>query len=170
MNVEIIRSKRKTVAIQVTDNMQVVVRVPQKYPDGRIRELIADNSEWIEKSLIRIQTKKENYPDPTPEEAEALRLKAENIIPDRVNYFSKITGLSPNGIKITDAKTRFGSCSGKNSLCFSLRLMQYSEQYIDYVVLHEIAHIKYHNHGKEFYEFIKKIMPDYKEREKILKG
>ncbi len=170
MNVEIIRSKRKTVAIQVTDNMQVVVRVPQKYPDGQIRKLIADNSEWIEKSLIRIQTKKENYPEPTKEEAKALREKAENIIPEKVKYFSKITGLSPSGIKITDAKKRFGSCSGKNSLCFSLRLMQYSEQCIDYVVLHEIAHIKYHNHGKEFYEFIKKFMPDYKEHEKLLKG
>lgn len=170
MNVKIIRSKRKNVAIHVTDNMEVIVRVPQKYPDERIRKLIVDNSEWIEKSLIRIQTKKEKYPEPTQEEANVLRAKAENIIPNRVNYFSKITGLSPNGIKITNAKKRFGSCSGKNSLCFSFRLMQYSEQCIDYVVLHEIAHIKYHNHGKEFYEFIKRFMPDYKEREKLLKG
>lgn len=78
-------------------------------------------------------------------------------------------GVSPTGIKITSAKKRFGSCSGKNSLCFSFMLMQYPEEAVDYVVVHELAHIRHHNHSRDFYRFIEKYMPDYKEREKLLK-
>ena len=78
--------------------------------------------------------------------------------------------VKPTGIKITSARKRFGSCSGKNSICFSLYLMTYPKEAVDYVVVHELAHIKYHNHSKEFYNFIERFMPDYKEREKFLKN
>ena len=77
--------------------------------------------------------------------------------------------LCPTGIKITKAKKRFGSCNGKNSLCFSCFLMKYPMEAVDYVVVHELAHIKYHNHSKDFYNLINHYMPDYKQREKLLK-
>ena len=94
---------------------------------------------------------------------------AKDIIPEKVKYYANLTGLSPSGVKITGAKKRFGSCSGKNSLCFSYLLMRYPEEFIDYVVLHEIAHIKHHNHKREFYGLIKEYMPDYLERQKLIK-
>ena len=78
-------------------------------------------------------------------------------------------GLNPTGIKITSAEKRFGSCNGKNSICYSWRLMQYPAEAIDYVVVHELAHIKHKNHGKEFYRLIENFLPDYKNREKLLK-
>ncbi|MEG1614194.1 MAG: M48 family metallopeptidase, partial [Oscillospiraceae bacterium] len=76
----------------------------------------------------------------------------------------------PTAVKITSAEKRFGSCSGKNSLCFSYRLMQYPQDAIDYVIVHELAHIKHKNHSKNFYELIEQYMPDYKERNAILKN
>ena len=79
-------------------------------------------------------------------------------------------GLTPTSVKITSAKTRFGSCSSKNALCFSLYLCLYPSEAIDYVVVHELAHIKHKNHSREFYDFVASVMPDYKEREKIVKG
>ena len=87
----------------------------------------------------------------------------------RVDYWSDIMGLTPTGLKITSARTRFGSCSGKNSLCFSWRLMQYPREAIDYVVVHELAHIRHHDHSPAFYALIERYMPDWRERMKLLK-
>ena len=79
-------------------------------------------------------------------------------------------GVTPTALKITSARTRYGSCSGKNSINFSLFLMEKSARAIDYVVVHELAHIKQHNHSPAFYKEIEKILPDYKERIKELKS
>ena len=79
-------------------------------------------------------------------------------------------GLVPQGVKITSAKTRFGSCSAKNSLCFSYLLLCYPMEAVDYVVVHELAHIRFKNHKKEFYALIEACMPDYKQRRMLLKN
>ncbi len=71
-------------------------------------------------------------------------------------------GVKPTAVKINSARTRYGSCSGRNSLNFSLFLMDKDDEFIDYVVVHELAHIKHHNHSKAFYEFVEKFIPDYK--------
>ena len=78
-------------------------------------------------------------------------------------------GLEPTGIKITSAQKRFGSCNGKNSICYSWRLMLYPPEAIDYVVVHELAHIVHKNHGAKFYKLVAKYLPDYKERVKMLR-
>ena len=74
----------------------------------------------------------------------------------------------PKNIKITSAKKRFGSCSTKNNICFSYLLMLYPIEAITYVVVHELAHIKYHNHSSDFHNYIKKFLPQAKEYEKLL--
>ena len=96
-------------------------------------------------------------------------LEANDYLPKRVEYYSDIMNVKPTGLKITSAKKHFGSCNGKNSICFSYYLMLYPKEAIDYVVVHELAHIKHHNHSKEFYNYISIFMPDYKQREKLLR-
>lgn len=88
---------------------------------------------------------------------------------NKVIQYAKIMQVSPTAVKISSAKTRWGSCSGKNSINLSWRLILAEETVIDYVVVHELAHIKEHNHGKQFWTIIESIFPDYKEREKGLK-
>ena len=78
-------------------------------------------------------------------------------------------GLTPTGIKITAARKRYGSCSGKNSLCFSCFLMRCPEEAIDLVVVHELCHIRVKNHSAAFYALLAQYLPDYKERKKLLK-
>ena len=78
-------------------------------------------------------------------------------------------GVRPTGIRITAARTRFGSCSAKNRLCFSWRLMDYPDAVIDYVVVHELAHIVHKNHGPRFWELVERYMPDYKRRRAMLR-
>ena len=78
-------------------------------------------------------------------------------------------GVTPTGFKVTTARKRYGSCSGRNSLCFSCFLMEYPEEDIDLVVVHELCHIKEKNHGPRFYALLGQYLPDYKERKKRLR-
>ena len=104
----------------------------------------------------------------TQEEIAALKEKARAILPQKVAYWSAVTGLKPTGIKITTARKRYGSCSGQNSLCFSCFLMRCPEEAIDLVVVHELCHIKEKNHGPRFYTLLEHYLPDYRERKKLL--
>ena len=108
-------------------------------------------------------------PPPTEAEIAALKEKARAILPQKVAYYAAVMGVTPTGVRITSAKGRFGSCNAKNALCFSWRLMQYPEAAVDYVVVHELAHIKQHNHSAAFYREVQKVLPDYKAREQLLR-
>lgn len=165
----VIRSNRKTISLSVNDDLIPVVRAPYFVSENRIKSFVDDNAVWIKSAVERKQNELEKY-DLSDEELDKLIKMAEVYIPSRVEYYSRLMKLEPAGIKITKAKKRFGSCSGNNSLCFSCYLMLYSESAIDYVVVHELAHIKHHNHSSDFYKLIEKYLPDYKERIKQLKA
>lgn len=90
------------------------------------------------------------------------------FINQRVSEYEKITGLKTKSIKITSARQRWGSCGRERNINFSWRLVMCPIEIIDYVVLHEIAHIVHPNHSKHFYNYIQKIMPDYKVYKKWL--
>lgn len=156
------RSKRKTIAIQVDIDCNIMVKAPYSVSDEKITAFVDSKKQWLEKTIIQQKEKKKNQPAFTDEQLTRMRQRAKQIIPPKVEYYSKIMGVTPTSVKINSAKTRYGSCSGKNSLNFSLYLMAKDERFIDYVVIHELAHINHHNHSKEFYEFIEKFMPDYK--------
>jgi hypothetical protein len=87
---------------------------------------------------------------------------ARKVITNKVMYFSEIVGVKPIAVKINSAKTRWGSCSGKNSLNFSWFLVMAEDSVIDYVVIHELSHIKQHNHSLKFWQEVEKVMPNYK--------
>jgi predicted metal-dependent hydrolase len=162
----VIRSDRRTVCIEISRDGTVKVRAPRKMPDREIEAFIADKQGWIEKHLA---ARKPARPNPTAEEIEALRRRAKAEIPPRVDHYAALMGLTPTSVKITAARKRFGSCSGKNGLCFSLFLMQYPPEAIDYVVVHELAHIKHKNHSPAFHSLIARYLPDHKARRAMLK-
>lgn len=170
MEYEIIRSSRKTVAIQIKPGGRVVVRAPFKASQKNIKRIVDENTAWIEKHIKEARQRAEMTPaEPSDEQIKEYKKLAKTIIPQKVEYYSKIMGVTPTGITVTSAKTRFGSCSPKNSLSFSWRLMRYPESAIDYVVVHELAHIIHHNHSKNFYALVASVMPDYKKRQAELK-
>ena len=167
---EIIRSNRKTMAMEISKELKVIVRAPNKMPQNVIHSFVAQHQDWIAKTMEKQKSRLAlTPPAPTPEECEVFRKQAKQYLPERVSYYSEKMGLSPIRITITGAKTRFGSCSPKNAISFSYFLMQYPPQAIDYVVVHELAHIRHHNHSKAFWALIEKYMPDYIERRKLLK-
>lgn len=166
----VVKSKRKTAALEIDENCNLILRVPLRFSQKSIDLLIANHENWINNHMKTQREKQKNKVVLTSLQIEELKSKAKTEIPQRVQYYSKLMELNPTGIKITGAKKRFGSCSGKNSLCFSYFLMKYPMPAVDYVVVHELAHIVHKNHSKEFYSLIEKYLPDYKEREKLLKG
>jgi len=97
------------------------------------------------------------------------KIQAKTIIEKRVNYFSSIMGVRPSYIKIGSAKQSWGSCSASGRLIFSWRLMMAAPDSIDYVIVHELAHLKHMNHSKEFWAVVNETMPDWKSRRQKLR-
>ncbi len=165
----LIRAKRRTMSLQLDRDGRAVVRAPYGVKKEFIDRFVAEHEGWLARAREKQQNRRLAHPEPTDEERKALIARAKEYLPMRVDYWSGIMGLTPTGLKITSARTRFGSCSGKNSLCFSWRLMQYPPEAIDYVVVHELAHIRHHDHSPAFYALIERYMPDWRERMKLLK-
>lgn len=158
----VVRSQRKSISIQVDKDCNITVRAPFFVQQKEIDGFMQEKKTWLEKTIIKQRERKKNTKEYTDEEIEILRKRAKEIIPEKVGYYSGIMGVEPIAVKINSARTRYGSCSGKNSLNFSLYLMDKDEKFIDYVVVHELAHIKHHNHSEAFYQFVEQFMPDYK--------
>jgi predicted metal-dependent hydrolase len=166
----VIRSKRLTLALEITPDLKILVRAPQRASGRDIEQLVTSHGDWLDTHLDRLRRRRELRPEPTPVEIEALKMRTRDVIPKRVAHFSALMGLTPAGITITGARKRFGSCSPKNRLCFSYLLLRYPEAAVDYVVVHELAHIRHKNHGRDFYALIGTVLPDYKARKQLLKS
>lgn len=166
--IRIIRSARRTISLEVTRNGEAIVRAPYRMSEEKIAEFTEKHREWLEIHLKkrREKSKREELFDA---DKDNMKLHAKEVIFPKVKYYSEIMGVFPSKVRISEAKTRFGSCSSENSLSFSYRLMMYPEKVIDYVVIHELSHILHHNHGKDFWKTVEEFMPDYKEAEKMLK-
>lgn len=94
---------------------------------------------------------------------------AYDALKERLDYFCKITGLTYNTMKIKEQKTRWGSCSKKGNLNFNWKLIMSPQWVIDYVVVHEICHLRYLNHSKQYWELVSLYMPNYKNAQEWLK-
>ncbi|MEA4965114.1 MAG: M48 family metallopeptidase [Oscillospiraceae bacterium] len=156
-------------AIEITRDAAVVVRVPHCAGDEAVQTFVGAHRDWIARHQALRQAYLERNPEPTAAERQALIAKANDILPGRVAHYGAIMGLSPTGLRITNARGRFGSCSAKNRLCFSWLLMRYDDAAIDYVVVHELAHILHKNHGAEFYRAVEAVLPDYRARIRLLR-
>jgi predicted metal-dependent hydrolase len=97
------------------------------------------------------------------------REQARQILTERVEFFARQYGFQHKGIRITSARTRWGSCSSTGSLSFSWRLIQAPLTVVDYVVVHELVHTVIHNHSKRFWQRVETIMPDYQEHRRWLR-
>lgn len=94
--------------------------------------------------------------------------EAKKVIQERVEYYSQLTGLKYNSLRITDAKRRWGSCGPKGTLNFTWRLVMAPLSVIDYVVAHELSHIEFADHSKDFWIRVRTIMPDFEKQRKWL--
>lgn len=158
MQYRIIRSARRTVALQIMADGQLVVRCPYNMDAEEIEKFIVSKSRWLEKHLKDA----DHQPQPLSQgELQALILRSKQTIPQRVAYYADKMGVDYGRITIRCQQTRWGSCTAKGNLNFNCLLMLAPPKVLDYVVVHELCHRKQMNHSKTFWAEVKKVIPDY---------
>ena len=203
---KIIRSRRRTIALEVTPRATIIVRAPHRVPAAYIDEMIQEKRAWILRKMAEMKQRPQAiahayeegeifwflgrpYPlhiidDGSVTIARTDRLVVpRSLLPDirtaiqrwyveeakkeihaRCMYFSMMTGYSPASLRITNARQRWGSCTSKGGLNFSWCLVQAPLPIVDYVIVHELVHLRQHDHSKKFWEKVKDLMPDYERR------
>ena len=173
-DVEIIRSKRKSMEIQICPDGHLRVRAPYFTTDTEICDFLREKSNWISKhrAIVKERRRREQETDwhrLSAQEIKELADEAIRILPQKVQRFAEKIGVDYGRITIRNQKTRWGSCSGKGNLNFNCLLMLTPDDVQDYVVIHELCHLKQMNHSSKFWAEVEHMMPDYKQKRKWLK-
>lgn len=176
---EIIRSDRKSLGLSIDPEGNVRVRIPKRVTTQTALDFVKRQQTWILHNYLKQmeradERKRQREECPyTPEELAGaeryFRARAKSYFPSRAAFFAKQMEVTYGTISIRDQKTRWGSRSSTGTLSFNWRLMLAPKEVLDYVVVHELAHIKEMNHSKAFWKEVEKVLPDYEERRKWLK-
>ena len=164
---ELRRSKRRTLSIEVNREAKVIVHAPLRMPLEQIENFISTHLGWIEEKQEKAKAK--ILPELSENEIAEFKEKAKSVLTALTEKYAAKMGVAYEHVGITSAKTRFGSCSKKGSINYSWRLMQYPKETWDYVVVHELCHLIHFDHSKVFWQTVERYLPDYKERQKLLK-
>ena len=165
------RSSRKTLSIEVRGT-DVIVRAPYTCSRKRIEQFAAEHEAWAVKKLaqnmesIREAGRAGLLSD---RELKLLAAKAREYIPQRVEYYAKIIGVSFGTVTIRCQRTKWGSCTSKGNLNFNCLLMLAPPEVVDSIVVHELCHRKEMNHSERFYSEVRKAFPEYDKWHKWLK-
>ena len=162
----VIRSNRKSCSIKIKADGSVTVYAPRGMPLSFIEMFVYQKKDWIEKTQEKILSARAAMPPLrvlTEDEIKYLSEDAKRLIPPRVNYFARQMGVSFKRITIRTQRTRWGSCSSKDNLNFNCLLMLAPEEVLDYVIVHELCHLKEMNHSKKFWSIVESTLPDYKD-------
>jgi len=169
-DIEIVRSRRRSKAIEIKPDGCIIVRVPLLTTTASARRFVEQHSEWIDKHMAKLQAVAQTPVDYlTEEEIKALVKQAKKYIPERVAYYAPLIGVDYGRISIRRQHTRWGSCSSKGNLNFNCLLMLTPPEVIDSVVVHELCHRLEMNHSKAFYAHVYRVFPEYKRWDKWLK-
>ena len=167
----VIRSSRKTIALEITRDGKLLVRCSYRTSQEYIDAFVRDKLDWIKKHMPA----KGNEPvirfTDTQIREFANTVKAR--LPSRLELFSRQLGVRYTRVTIRAQRSRWGSCckhkDGMHTLNFNCLLALVPSEVLDYVVVHELCHIKEMNHSKAFWALVESILPDYKSRKKWLR-
>ena len=161
---QIIRSNRKTMGLELKADGELLVRVPYAVTDEQARKFVERHKRWIENKRKKLNDRA-NEADKAEKltfaQVQELADKALKYIPERVAFYAPKVGVDYGRITIRNQKTRWGSCSSKGNLNFNCLLMLAPPEVLDSVVVHELAHRKEMNHSDRFYRVIREVYPDY---------
>lgn len=171
MEIELIRSRRRTLGMEVRGT-KVIVRAPLYASREEIDRFVNQHRKWLETHLKKAEAReklKETVHKLTPEEIRDLADRAKKVIPERVAHYAPLVGVTYGRITIRRQRSRWGSCSSKGNLNFNCLLMLTPPEVLDSVVVHELCHRKHMNHSSRFYAEVLRVFPDYREQHRWLK-
>ena len=167
-----VRSRRKTISVEVKEDETVLVRAPRWVSKHEIESFVNKNAAWVEKHIEKVRKRNEKASAAEPiSDAEILALgnRARAVIPGIVRYYAHILGVTYGRITIRNQKTLWGSCSAKGNLNFNCLLMKAPEEVRDYVIVHELCHRIYMDHSAMFWKKVSEVIPDYRKCRRWLK-
>ncbi len=132
----------------------IVVLKTSKVPHSYIEDLLIKKERWIRKQLLGISNRITISKEIQNEE------EAKRYLTSRLDYFAKVMGLKYNELKFKKLKSRWGSCSSRGVIIINLYLYNTPKESIDYVLVHELSHLKHMNHSKNFHNLVKMYIPD----------
>ena len=165
------RSRRRTIGIEVTAD-GVLVRAPQRASTGEIQRAVASAEGWIEERMKRLEGEQQRAVRAgllSEEDIARLTARAKEYIPGRVAHYAPLIGVEPGRITIRKQKTKWGSCSSKGTVSLSLMLGEQEEDAVDYVIVHELCHLKEMNHSPRFWQLVESVLPDWRQRREKLR-
>ena len=168
LSVLLVRSSRKTLAVQIRADGTVIARAPLRMPKDRILCFLSEKASWIRMQQGKMQ-ERENMRQQACIHLDAaqekeLRERAKSVLAQRTAYFARQIGVTYGRITVRDQKTRWGSCSQTGNLNFNFRLILAPSEVLDYVVVHELCHRRQMNHSAQFWQEVAQVLPDYRKR------
>ena len=154
----LIKSKIKNMYIHIKDG-KVIVKAPVKLKDKYIENFINKKAKWIYEKLKENKLKSSNHEEIEQNDVERL----EKVVKESIKKYSTKLGVTPQKVRIKKIKYAWGSCSSKKNITINMLLANKEEKVIEYVVLHEMCHLIYMNHSKDFWNLVEKHIPKYKE-------
>lgn len=167
----LIRARRKTLSIRITQEGNLEIRAPLGMPKGEIEAFMKEKAQWIETHRAKVLAEYAQGQEAPLGEEEILTL-AEQMrqrLPEKLNRHAASMGVTFGRVTIRCQQTRWGSCSSRGNLNFNCLLMLAPEEVLDYVVVHELAHRKQMNHSALFWQEVERECPDYKKSLRWLK-
>lgn len=160
----------KSMRLAVYLGGRFVVTVPPFVSESLIKKVLLEKARWI---IEKIEYFKKFTPPKSTTISrlhyEKHRKKAQSFVEERVAYWNQFYGLKYQKISVKNQKTRWGSCSKKGNLSFNYKILLLPPAFADYIIVHELCHLKAFNHSKNFWSFVLQTMPQYKEIRKELK-
>ncbi len=169
MEYKIIRSLRKTLALQVKD-AELIVRAPYRKTEKEIKAFVEKHEDWIRRT-VEAQTLRLKEPIVmlTRQEIDDLIDDGNRELPKIVEFYAQRIGVTYDKVRVKVLRSKWGSCSGNGNLSFNCLLMLAPREVIESVVVHELCHRKQMNHSEKFYKEVLRVYPDYYKYHKWLK-
>ena len=172
VEIEVIRSRRKTLALEVLDDGRVRIRAPLRCSKVKMRRFVEEHSAWIERKLQDAQRRRAEIEQVVPlteEELRALQNRGKAVFPERAAYFAPLVGVRYGRVSVRKQRSKWGSCSTAGNLSFNCLLLLAPPEVLDYVVVHELCHRLEMNHSPRFWAEVRRVCPDYERCRRYLR-
>ncbi len=167
---QLIRSGRKTLSIEITPELDLLVRAPRWMKTKQIEAFLAEKEEWIEGAFARVSKRAPVTARPfTRAEVNALKVKARAILPQKVAFLAEKMGITYRRVSIRAQVTRFGSCSATGVLNLNCILALFPDDVVEYVLIHELCHRIEMNHSGAFWTKVEQFCPDWRKKREWLR-